>query len=280
MEIISSSQNSFVKKVKGLYLKKNRDKLGVFLIDGLRFVEEAIKAKASIKNLIMAKSFFEKYRQEPDHYESVFLQEYLEQSMDLDRDEGGIVVLEDILQKSISDTQQSQGIMAIIEKSFDSIDKSHDLLKNSSFVVVLDKLQNPGNVGTIIRTAHAAGANAVILSDGCVDIYNPKTLRATMGSIFHIPVILGGNSKSIILSLKDNGYKTIAAHLKGSKSMFETDYSGKVAIVIGNEGNGISDDVTELCDHLVRIPMPGGAESLNASVAAGLLIYERARRNF
>lgn len=292
MEIISSRQNPFVKQIKSLALKKNRDTLGLFLVDGLRIVEEAIGSGAKIRTLVISKSFHEQHAF--SHAASAPVLAYMDANRASDRDHGGVIILEDSIQKSISDTETSQGIMALIKKPefpgdnagllsdgpelfFDSAKVLSEALSYDSFVVVLDKLQDPGNVGTIIRTAHAGGADCVFLSDDCVDLYNPKTLRASMGSVFHVPVISGGSAADIVLRLKERGFATIASHLDGDRSMFNGDFSGKVAIVIGNEGNGISDEVTALCDYLVKIPMPGGAESLNASVAAGLLIYEATR---
>lgn len=134
-------------------------------------------------------------------------------------------------------------------------------------------------MGTIIRTADAAGMTGVIVSKGCVDVYNPKVLRSTMGSIFHIPICQSQDIFETMDRMKKRGIKICAAHLEGSCDYFDLEYKNNIAIVIGNEANGISEEVKNFADILVRIPMPGRAESLNASVAAGILMYEILRKN-
>ena len=143
--------------------------------------------------------------------------------------------------------------------------------------MLADKIQDPGNMGTIIRTAHAAGALGVILTKGTVDIYNEKTLRATMGSIFKIPVIYD-NDLSLVQKLRDSGFKLVTSSLDTDKNFYDIDLREKIIISVGNEGNGISDEIYDLCDLKVKIPMPGGAESLNVAVAASIMMYEVVRQ--
>lgn len=163
----------------------------------------------------------------------------------------------------------------ISENSNISCNISYNITTN---IVILDSIQDPGNMGTIIRTADAAGFRGIIISKGCVDPYNPKVLRTTMGSIFHIPLHLCDNLKKTLTEIKASNIRIYATHLKGSKNYYETDMTGNVAIIIGNEANGISNESQLMADELIRIPMPGKAESLNASVAAGLLMYESLRQ--
>ena len=139
--------------------------------------------------------------------------------------------------------------------------------------MVLEDIQDPGNLGTIFRTAEGAGASGIILSEGCVDIYNPKTVRATMGSLYRMPFIYSHELSETIGKLKAAGLTVYAAHLKGERSYDEIDYSDS-AFLIGNEGNGLKDETAALADTYIRIPMEGSLESLNASVAASVLMYE------
>ena len=147
------------------------------------------------------------------------------------------------------------------------------------FYLLCDKLQDPGNLGTIIRTAHAAGVDGIILTKGTVDIYNEKTIRASMGSLFHIPVIYDDKDNTIVKGLCNKGFSLLSTSLEGDKDFFEEDLSGKLIISVGNEGNGVSKEIYELSDKKVKIPMPGGAESLNVAIAASIILYEKVRQN-
>ncbi|MCX7922491.1 MAG: 23S rRNA (guanosine(2251)-2'-O)-methyltransferase RlmB [Clostridia bacterium] len=262
MNKITSNQNPLIKEIKSLKEKKHREAKKLFFIEGIRFVEEALKAETDIERIIVSETF--------------------------SQSKGGIEVLSQASKKNyevyevpdklfneISDTDSPQGILAVIKIKRNRLD---DLFDNNSFIVILDSIQDPGNMGTIIRTADAAGAAGVIISRGCVDLYNPKVLRSTMGSIFHIPFYLSDNLIESIATIKSRGIKTYAAHLKGTANYYEVDIDSCSAIIVGNEANGISDEVANSADLLVKIPMPGRAESLNASVAASLLIYEAVRR--
>jgi len=142
-----------------------------------------------------------------------------------------------------------------------------------------DKLQDPGNLGTIIRTAHAAGVDGIILTKGTVDVYNEKTIRASMGSLFHVPVIYDDKDNTIIKSLCNRGFSLLATSLEGDKDFFEEDLSGNLIISVGNEGNGVSKEIYELSNKKVKIPMPGGAESLNVAIATSIILYEKVRQN-
>jgi TrmH family RNA methyltransferase len=146
-------------------------------------------------------------------------------------------------------------------------------------LVLLDNIRDPGNMGTIIRTADAAGCAGVVVSDGCADIYNPKVLRSTMGSIFHLPVCHGGSITEMMQLIKQRGFLLCASHLEGSVSIYEADLSGNTALIIGSEAEGISGETAAKADLLVKIPMAGRAESLNASVAAGIMMFEAMRQS-
>jgi TrmH family RNA methyltransferase len=179
--------------------------------------------------------------------------------------------------KDISHTETPQGILGVVSIKQYSVDHLSGN-KNAPFYVFCDGVQDPGNMGTIIRTADAAGADVVILSKGCVDIYNPKTVRSTMGSMFHVPIIKAEDTVQMMHHVKKNGIHIISGHLSASTYHFDTNMKKGIMIVIGNEGNGISDEVVKLSDYLVKIPITGNAESLNAAVAAAILMYEVVRQ--
>jgi RNA methyltransferase, TrmH family len=262
MITITSNQNPIIKEVKALKERKYREEQKLFFIEGIRFVEEALKEKADMQRILVSEQL-EEVRGGREILEKV-------------REQGTeVAVLSHKLAKEISDTENPQGIFSTIKMREYNL---QSILVPGGFFVLLEGLQDPGNMGTIIRTADAAGASGIVLSKGCVDIYNPKVLRSTMGSVFHLPFCLVEDLSEAIITLRRQDIKVCAAHLKGTASYFELDMTGGIALIIGNEANGISAAVAETADMLVKIPMPGRAESLNASVAAGLLMYEVVRQ--
>ena len=190
-----------------------------------------------------------------------------------------IEVLTDTVFAHASDTKTPQGVLCVVrQKSY----KLEDLLKGEKrHLLVLDNLQDPGNMGTIVRTAEGAGVTGVIMSRDCVDIYNPKTIRSTMGSIYRMPFYYAEDILKAIRKIKDAGIKVYAAHLDGVKSYDEEDYAFSCAFLIGNEGNGLREETSKMADHYIIIPMSGEVESLNAAIAASVLMFEvkRQRRN-
>lgn len=188
-------------------------------------------------------------------------------------------MLTDTVFAHASDTKTPQGVLCVVrQKSY----KLEDLLKGEKrHLLVLDNLQDPGNMGTIVRTAEGAGVTGVIMSRDCVDIYNPKTIRSTMGSIYRMPFYYAEDILKAICKIKDAGIKVYAAHLDGEKSYDEEDYAFSCAFLIGNEGNGLREETSKMADHYIIIPMSGEVESLNAAIAASVLMFEvkRQRRN-
>ncbi|MGU8584757.1 TrmH family RNA methyltransferase [Clostridium perfringens] len=253
---IESKNNNLFKEIKKLKEKKHRIKSNKYLIEGLRFVEEAIKSKVSIDSIIFTESFKEK---NPD----LFLK--INENIKL-------IQMNEALLKQLCSTENPQGIVGVINMQ-------NKELKSGELVVLVDKVQDPGNMGTIIRTAHAAGAAGIVVTKGTVDIYNDKTLRSTMGSIFYIPIV-EDDSLDFVKSLKKEGYKLVVSSLQGKNNFFEENLQGKVMIAVGNEGNGVSDEVYDIADIKVKIPMPGEAESLNVAVATSIMIYEKIRQSF
>lgn len=258
MIYIESKDNNLFKLVKKLKERRTRDKEGMFILEGLRLIEEAIKANMVIEYIIVSKEYEEKF-------EKFFLTNV--------EFENKINIFSNVLFSQISSTENSQGIIAITKK------KEYEYNLDGDFYLVCDKVQDPGNLGTIIRTAHAAGVNGIILTKGTVDIYNDKTIRSTMGSIFYIPIFYDDNNFSMIKDLKKDGFSLVATSLKESKNFFDENLKSKIILAVGNEGNGITQELFELADKKVKIPMPGGAESLNVSIATSIILFEKVRQN-
>lgn len=185
-------------------------------------------------------------------------------------------VVEDRLFNQMSDTKTPQGILCVVKQKEYELEEL--LAKPKPMLLILEDLQDPGNVGTILRTAEAAGVDGIILSGGCVDIYNPKTVRGTMGSIYRQPFLYVSHMPDIIKKLKDKKIPIYAAHLVGKMRYDEADYKVGGAFLIGNEGAGLSAKLTEAADKLIKIPMEGQVESLNAASAATILMYEANRQ--
>ncbi len=258
MQYIQSKDNNLIKETKKLKEKKFRNERKQFLIEGFRFVSEALDSGFEVPLVFIDEN-------ENDRWASFRMEEKLQSITKVCRLSPGVL-------KTISGTETPQGISAVV--NFKYITPSY---KKGMYILV-DKVQDPGNLGTIIRTAHASGALGVILSEGTVDLYNEKTLRSTMGSIFHLPLIEDKNYETVN-SLKKEGFKLIASSLDCNSDFYKLDLKERIIIAVGNEGSGISEDVLKFSDYKVKIPMPGGAESLNVAVAAGVMMYEVVRQN-
>lgn len=262
MDIITSNQNASIKNIKSLKARRTRDEKGMFFVEGARIVEEAISESDEIQGIILSEGF----------YSNSDNQSILDRINSL---KITVNIVTEKVFKELSETDTPQGILAVMKMNRCEPDK---IITGEGFYVLLDSIRDPGNMGTIIRTADAAGFSGVIVSKGCVDVYNSKVLRSTMGSVFHIPIIQFDNTIEAIEFLKSRNIKIIAAHLDGEKSIFESILSRGTAFLIGSEADGISKEASERADELIRIPMFGRAESLNASVAAGIMIYEAVRQ--
>ncbi|WP_244835313.1 RNA methyltransferase [Clostridium sp. BJN0001] len=254
MILIESKENSIFKEIRKLHERKNRNKLSKFIIEGFRLIEEAFISNVPIDYIIISKSAKEKIS-----------------NYNIDTDSIKCYEMPDNLLKELAFTDSPQGIVAVIQVENQKISES------GSFYLLCDKVQDPGNMGTIIRTADAAGADGIILTKGTVDIYNEKVIRSTMGSIFHIPIFYD-NDLSEVKKLKSNGFKLIVTALDAENNFFEQKLDGKIILTVGNEGNGVSNDIVSLADIKVKIPMSGKAESLNVSIASGIIMYERVRQ--
>ena len=264
-----------IKFIESLQKRKNRREAGCFFIEGLRSVTEAMCGGASIVRLVATESFVNssQWQQIENIYSSAY------------HKDAELVLLQtgDKSFAKLTDTVTPQGIGAVIETPWVELKSPEDVLSiqnNNRFgILILENLQDPGNLGTIIRTADAAGFQAVICSKGTVDIYNSKVLRSTVGSMFRFPVLQTElTGPEIVTCFKKAGYCVTAAHPRGGVGLFDAALQGKIAVCIGNEAGGLSDQLLKDCDMTVSIPMPGGTESLNASVAAALMMYEVRRK--
>jgi len=262
MKYITSGQNPVIKEIKALKKRKYREERKLYFVEGLRFVAQAVEESRKIEKLLISEEF----------YISEKAKTLL---MEVKQCDCECFVLSNALFDEISETENPQGVLAVMKAESHAFDAQ--AVKNG-FLVILDSIQDPGNLGTIIRTADAAGADGIIVSKGSADVYNPKVLRSTMGSIFHIPIYISDNIGDTIALLKTNGMKVYAAHLEGTLNYFDADLRGSAAVIIGNEASGISDMAAGCADGLLKIPMAGRAESLNASIAAGIIIYESLRQ--
>lgn len=185
-------------------------------------------------------------------------------------------IVKDSVFRQMCDTKTPQGILTVLKLP---VWTEEDVLGGDApLVMVLEDLQDPGNAGTILRTGEGAGVKGVLLTKTCVDITNPKVIRSTMGSIYRIPFLYVEDVVSLKKKLADRGIRTFAAHLKGENAYDREDYRGGTAFFIGNEGKGLTDSAAETADCLIRIPMCGKVESLNAAMAAGILMYEASRQ--
>jgi TrmH family RNA methyltransferase len=174
--------------------------------------------------------------------------------------------------RKLSDTKTPQPVVAVFDKFSFALEDIP--LHGESFVIVADALKDPGNLGAIIRTADAAGIDAVILAENCADLFSPKTLRAAMGSAFHLPVLEGCANTDILAWLRAQAFTVFAAAPRAARTIYQTDFSGRAAVVLGSEAQGVGDFFAQAAKHKVSVPMKGRAESLNAAAAAALFIYQ------
>lgn len=252
---IFSKDNQLIKTVRSLQSKAGRKKNGLFFVEGIRITGEAISTvPGQIHCIIINNTFKSTYSEKTAEFSEKF----------------DCFLIPDSLFKEISDTDTPQGILTVI-KNKQAL--AADFSFEDKHIIVLDSLRDPGNIGTIIRTAEAMGFNSIFLTKGCTDIYSPKVLRSTMGSVFRTNIFEGCTPDDIDL-IKQKGYTVISTALqKNSVFLKDAPTTSKSAIVIGNEAEGVSDEVLDVSDIIVKIPMQGKTESLNAAVAAAIVMY-------
>ena len=246
MQFIESVQNQRVKHWKKLLSKKERESSQQFMVEGFHLVEEAMMAGV-VEDIILGDGI------EPPTFRNTTRINFYR-------------VTKEVV-KEISETETTQGIFAICKMQEQTVD-----LKLMQSTLLLDGIQDPGNLGTIVRTADAAGIRAIVLGDGTTDLYNPKTIRATQGSLFHLPIVKA-NLVQLLPELKKAGVTVLGTSLQNSKIFTEVEKPTKVALIVGNEGQGVSKELLSMTDQNVFIPIYGKAESLNVGIAAGILMY-------
>ena len=247
---VESSSNSVYKHIKKLQTKNGRSKNSQYLAEGVRAVGDAISNGADIEYIIVKKSS--------------------EISVDLSGVK--VYVMEDVLFDSLKTTVNSQGILAVI--NYEIFSSREMNVSEFATVIYLDSVTDPGNMGTIIRSSDALGADAIIISKGCVDIFNPKVVRSSMASILNIPIFTDENPMETFGMFKDCGFEIVGTFPDAEINSRDASYGKKTVLVMGNEANGISEDVEKLCTSRVTIPMQGRAESLNVATAMSIMLYE------
>ncbi|WP_251206275.1 TrmH family RNA methyltransferase [Acetatifactor aquisgranensis] len=259
--MISSHSNPKVKQVAQWQTNSGkRREEGVFLAEGFKMCEEA--PERDVREIYITQEALEKAGTQPA------LREKLERI-------GYETVSSEVFRK-MSDTRTPQGILCVVKRQETDLERL--LAAENPLLIVLEDLQDPGNLGTIVRTGEGAGVTGIVMSTRTVDIYNPKTIRATMGSIYRVPFVCAENLCGAVERMREKGIRVYAAHLAGENYYDNLNFRQGTAFLIGNEGNGLSRELTERADSLLKIPMEGSVESLNAAVSAALMMYEARRQ--
>ena len=259
IERITSLKNPRVLAWRSLKEPKGRKAHEAFLVEGRRMVEEALNSSFPVQAVLIRDSA-------ADSEALAALENRLTESGHPDMP---VFLLPDQVLSAVCDTRTPQGSAAMMGI------RSRPL--SGLKLIALDGLQDPGNVGTILRTADAAGFDGAVLSPSCADVFSPKVLRATMGSIFRVGLAFPADFPAFLLHLRDEGYSLLSSQLDGDPFYDRRGVGDRLVLVVGNEGNGVSEEVRRLATHRLRLPMRGGAESLNAAVAAGIMMYELMR---
>ncbi|RJE91460.1 RNA methyltransferase [Paenibacillus sp. 1011MAR3C5] len=257
---IGSPQNDKVKHWASLLVKKNRDREGQYIIEGVHLIQEAVKSGATVLQMV-----YDDERGMPAELEDIALTGNLKAEW---------IRASRAVMGKCTDTDTPPPVFAVLRKPDMLMDK---LYGSTSLVIALDGVRDPGNVGTIIRSADAAGADAVVLGQGCVDLYNPKTVRSTMGSLFHLPIIQGDLAE-MLPKARAAGAKAIGTSLQADHSCYSYDWRQPTWLLMGSESEGLSPEVRALVSESVIIPMEGGAESLNVAMATTVLLFEALRQ--
>lgn len=260
MNVISSKDNEIVKSVKKLKEKKYRDLENAYIVEGIKMVKEAIIEKASIRQIIICDDC-----EKSDNIPKELMYEIAKYDC--------MYVTSKVF-KYISEVQTPQGVLAVIEKNNGDLDINY----NEDIIVALDDIQDPGNLGTILRTVDSVGLTQILVSKGTADCYNPKVVRSSMGAIYRVKVIECDDLLETLKQVKRNKFKVLVTSLgDNSKNIYDMKYNKKV-LVIGNEANGVEERIMNMADEKVKIPMLGRTESLNAAVATGIVLYEYVRQ--
>lgn len=269
MKKIISRNNKIIKEVKSLNTKKNRDEENLFIIEGNKVIIEALKKGVLPKYILCCENQIE-----------TFLKSKSISGIDIKKEKNTdnindkIYITDNEIINDISDTNNPSGILAVFIKEKPSIKKA---ILSNELLLILDRISDPGNLGTIIRSADAFGCKSIIMSAGCVDLYNPKVIRSSMGSILNLNICQDINLKKIIHKIKGLNKKVLAAHLDVEVNIKDNINFNNTAIIIGNEANGIEMEIANMADKLLKIPITSNTESLNVAIAVGIILYESKR---
>ena len=257
--VITSKDNEYVKHIKKLKEKKYREEYKEFIVEGIKMVQEAIEENAEIKSIIIC--------------DDCKVQSNIPNELMYEIAKFNCIYVAEKVFVTMSDVINPQGIMAIIKKPEN---KETEIDFSKDIYLLLDNIQDPGNMGTILRTADSLNMTQIIVSKGSSDIYNPKVVRSTMGAIYRIKVVEVESLAKTVKEFKKHKINVYATDLRTDKSIYDVDYK-KSAIVIGNEANGVSEEVLKEATDRIKIPMIGKTESLNAAVATSVILYEAYR---
>ena len=255
MQRISSKDNSLIKHIKRLKEKKYRDEYGEYAVEGLKLIKEAIQENADIRHIVVC--------------DGCDNSEMIESHLKYEMARLDFIYVPQNIFKLLSDVENPQGVLAVISKP----NKESDINLNEDIILALDDIQDPGNLGTIIRSAVAFNVDTIIMSNNTVDLYNEKTIRASEGMIFNIN-ILKEELISFINNLKKKDYKIFGTNVNGGKLVNNLELPKKYAIIVGNEGSGVKKEILDMCDEHFYVPMNLKCESLNVGVATSIILYE------
>ena len=259
MQVITSKDNELIKHIKKLKDKKERDLSNEYIIEGIKLIQEAMQENAKIKQIIICDDCEKTESIPKDLMYEIAKQE--------------CIYVTNKVFDSITEVMNPQGILAIIEKQ----SKEIQIDDKQDIILALDDIQDPGNLGTILRTADSIGLTQILVSKGTADCYNPKVVRSTMGAIFRVKIIECEDLVKTLKEIKKHKFEIVVSSLQTDNSIYDINYHKKV-IVIGNEANGVKKEIQDLADKKIKIPMLGKTESLNASVATGIILYEYVRQ--
>lgn len=255
MKEILSKDNKLIKYIKKLQISpKFRREEGLFVAEGLRVCVEAALCKAPVEYVLVTENAISKHKEE-----LAPLLRYTDE----------VYLTSDKAMSAACDTMSPQGVICVIK----TLDNIIDLDTINNKYILLENVQDPSNLGTVLRTADALGLNGVIMTDDCCDVYSPKVCRGAMGALFRVPLMITDSAPDFIREFNNKG-KSFAAVVRNADSVCDADFSGNCLIAIGNEGNGLTNETIEACSERITIKMCNNAESLNAAIAAGILMWE------
>ncbi len=259
--MISSLNNGQIKYISLLQKKSRaRKEENAFIIEGIKMFEESRSQGNLVKAYFSEEFYNKKYKEDSKFFRDLSYE-----------------IIQDSIFRKVSETSTPQGVLAIVERPNY---KLPDIISDTNCnLLLLENIQDPGNLGTMVRTAEGAGFTGIILSNDSVDMLNPKVIRSTMGAIYRMPFVYVDNFEQTLRELQNNNISIYAAYLEGAKFYDDVKYSKRCGILIGNESKGLKDTTVRIADKLIKIPMEGQVESLNAAVAAAILMYEVSRQN-